>query len=165
MTTERSHRTSPVSVLFVCTGNICRSPTAEAVFRTLVEREGFKNRIHIDSAGIHDYHVGDAPDPRSQAAALRRGYDLSEGRARRVSNVDCNHDYLLVMDSENERALRSRCPDAEVRHFLSFAPHLGVTEVPDPYYGDDAGFERVLELCEAAAAGLLEDIRRRHLSA
>lgn len=156
----------PVKVLFVCMGNICRSPTAQGVFEALVRREGLDERILIDSAGTHAYHVGEPPDQRAQQAALRRGVDLSVQRARKIRTEDfLDFHYVLAMDRDNYDALREIChPDYEerLRLFLEFAPHLGERDVPDPYYGGAQGFERVLDLIEAAAAGLLADLRARY---
>lgn len=156
-----------VNVLFVCMGNICRSPTAHGVFRALVEREGLAHRISIDSAGTHAYHVGNPPDRRAQATASGRGIDLSDLIARRVEDADfARFDYLLAMDQDNFLALSESCPEAHVNKihmFMDFAPHMRTREVPDPYYGGASGFERVFDLVEAAAEGLLAEIRRRHL--
>ena len=156
-----------VKVLFVCMGNICRSPTAHGVFRELVRREGLADRIEIDSAGTHAYHVGNQPDPRAQATALSRGVDLSDLRARQVSEEDFHiYDYILAMDEENHAILREQCPAGQERRlslFLAHAPEEGVREVPDPYYGGPRGFEQVFDLVDAASRGLLEDIKRRHL--
>lgn len=147
-------------------GNICRSPTAQGVFETLVQRENLAQRIKIDSAGTHAYHVGEPPDPRATEAAKRRGVDLTTQRARKVKPEDfLEFDYVLAMDSSNYEALREIChPDYEdrLRLFLDFAPHLGVEDVPDPYYGGPQGFERVLDLIEAASEGLLVEMRTRH---
>lgn len=155
-----------VRVLFVCMGNICRSPTAEGILGALVAREGLTHRIRIDSAGTHAYHVGEPPDSRAQAAALRRGVDLSGQRARRVRMEDfLEFDYVLPMDSSNYEDLQELCPEPQTvifRRFLDFAPQLSERDVPDPYYGGPNGFERVLDLIESAAEGLLEDIRRRY---
>lgn len=149
-------------VLFVCMGNICRSPTAEGVFRHLVEQQGLAGRIMVDSAGTHDYHAGDAPDPRSQAAAARRGYDLSGLRARQVVPDDFSaYHYILAMDKANLRLLQQRCPENcrdRLKLFLEFADDGALREVPDPYYGGAQGFEEVLDLVEHAAQGLLRDI-------
>jgi protein-tyrosine phosphatase len=148
-------------------GNICRSPTAHGVFRSLVDREGLGHLISIDSAGTHAYHVGNPPDRRSQATASGRGIDLSDLVARRVEVEDfARFDYLLAMDQENFLALSEICPGAhleKIHMFMDFAPHMRTREVPDPYYGGPSGFERVFDLVEAAAEGLLQDIRRRHL--
>jgi protein-tyrosine phosphatase len=151
-----------MKVLFVCLGNICRSPTAEGVVRAIAAREYPGLDLALDSAGTADYHVGEPPDPRSVAAARRRGYDLSALRGRQVSDADfSNFDYVLAMDRANlgelERAgARGR---AHVGLFLAFTPGLG-DEVPDPYYGGAGDFERVLDLCEAGARGLLARLGR-----
>ncbi|MEW6353641.1 MAG: low molecular weight protein-tyrosine-phosphatase [Pseudomonadota bacterium] len=156
-----------VRVLFVCMGNICRSPTAQGVFSALLEREGLQDVIEVDSAGTHSYHIGNPPDRRAQAGALRRGIDLSGLRARRVEKRDFEQfDYVLAMDQENYRHLEALCHNDhrhKLRLFMEFAPHLNETEVPDPYYGGASGFERVLDMVEEAAQGLLEHIRRHHL--
>ncbi len=151
-----------IKVLFVCMGNICRSPTAEGVFSKLVEERGLKDRVSIDSAGTHAYHVGEPPDVRSARAAAERGIDLSHQRARRVTVQDFQQfDYVLAMDNDNYNHLAALCPDGseyKLRLFLSFAPHLEIRDVPDPYYGGATGFERVLDMVEEAARGLLEDV-------
>jgi protein-tyrosine phosphatase len=156
-----------ISVLFICLGNICRSPTAEGVFRHLVDAAGLQNSIEIDSAGTHAYHVGEAPDWRSQEAALGRGIDMSKQKARAVCDEDFERfDYLLAMDESNLSALQRRKPSgsrSQVQLFLSYAPKMGASEVPDPYYGGESGFEHVLDLVQAAAAGLLGHIRRHDL--
>lgn len=152
----------PIRVLFVCMGNICRSPTAEGVFKHLVAQRGMVGQVISDSAGTHDYHVGAAPDPRAQAAALRRGYDLSALRARQVTPDDFQRfDYVLAMDEANRNALLPLCPDqyrSRLRLFLEFAQDVVVREVPDPYYGGAQGFEEVLDLVENASRGLLDKI-------
>jgi protein-tyrosine phosphatase len=146
-------------VLFVCLGNICRSPTAEAVFRDLLQREAAGLAIEADSAGTHAYHVGSAPDARTVAAALRRGIDMSGLRARVVEAADFERfDLLLAMDEQNYRHLLRMAPPERrerVHLFLDFAPELGRREVPDPYYGGATGFEEVLDLVEEAGRGLL----------
>jgi protein-tyrosine phosphatase len=156
-----------VRVLFVCMGNICRSPTAEAVFRNCVEKAGLLERLHIDSAGTHDYHVGAAPDARAQEAAKRRGYDMSKLRGRQVEAQDFfRFDYVLAMDNENLVRLERLRPDEARSHLglmLEFAEHHKEWEVPDPYYGGKDGFERVLDMVEDAANGLLQHIRQQHL--
>jgi len=156
---------TPIRVLFVCMGNICRSPTAQGVFEALVEREGLSQHIEIDSAGTHAYHVGNPPDERAREAAARRGVEIGHQRARRVSDEDfTGWDYILAMDEDNLSILQASCPTEHherIRLFLDFAPDSPVREVPDPYYGGAAGFERVLDLVEQAAEGLLADIRRR----
>ena len=152
-------------ILFVCLGNICRSPTAEGVLRTLAAREAPELEIEVDSAGTAGYHVGAAPDARTRAAAARRGYDLSALRARVVEPADFERfELILAMDEENLRVLRARAPrgaEERLRLFLEFAPAQGVREVPDPYYGGPNGFEDVLDLVEEAARGLLAHLRQR----
>lgn len=158
----------PVRVLFVCMGNICRSPTAEGVFRKLIADENVDDRIETDSAGTHAYHIGEPPDERAQATARRRGIELDDLRARRVRREDFEHfDYVLAMDRDNYAILEELCPaghEDRLYLFLEFAPALGRREVPDPYYGGPRGFEDVFDMVEQAARGLLEDIRRRHLA-
>jgi protein-tyrosine phosphatase len=149
-------------------GNICRSPTAEAVFRHLVEMAGLVEHIQIDSAGTHDYHIGDPPDARTQQAARKRGYDMSNLRGRQVEVADFEHfDYVLAMDNANLVTLERLRPDDAQSHlglFLEFAEHHKEYEVPDPYYGGADGFERVLDMVEDAANGLLLHIRQKHLN-
>jgi len=153
------------AVLFVCMGTICRSPTAEGVFRKLVEERAPQLRIRIDSAGTHDYHVGEAPDPRAIAAAARRGIDLEALRARQVEEADFERfDLVVAMDRLNREMLLDRSPEPyreRVRLMMEFAPSLGVEDVPDPYYGGAVGFERVLDLVEEAARGLLDEVLQR----
>jgi len=152
------------SVIFVCTGNICRSPTAEGVFLKLVGEAGLSDRIVVDSAGTHGYHIGEPPDRRAQAAAARRGYDLSRLRARKFEPEDFQRfDLVLPMDRENHAILsRLAQPSAghRLRMMMEYASRFQEVEVPDPYYGGSDGFERVLDMIEDAAQGLLEAIRR-----
>lgn len=152
-----------VRVLFVCLGNICRSPTAEGVFRKLVEEAGLLQSIETDSAGTHAYHIGLPPDARAQAAAARRGIDLSMSRGRQATAHDIEYfDYVLAMDRENYEDLLAICPvghERKIRLFMEFAP-AEPPEIPDPYSGGPGGFDRVLDMIEEAAAGLLDDIRR-----
>jgi protein-tyrosine phosphatase len=152
-------------VLFVCLGNICRSPTAEGVLRALAAREAPELEVEVDSAGTAAYHVGQPPDPRSRAAAARRGYDLSTLRARSVEAADFEHfDLILAMDRENLTVLRRRAPahaHERLRLFLEFAADAAPAEVPDPYYGGPNGFEEVLDLVETATRGLLAHLRQR----
>ncbi|MFO1407269.1 MAG: low molecular weight protein-tyrosine-phosphatase [Steroidobacteraceae bacterium] len=152
-------------VLFVCMGNICRSPTAEGVFRKLVAERAAHLELEIDSAGTHGYHVGDPPDPRSIEAAARRGVDLTPLRARKVGARDFERfDLILAMDRLNRETLIDRCPPeyhSRVRLFLEFAPGIDEQDVPDPYYGGPAGFEQVLDLVEEACVGLLDEVRRQ----
>jgi protein-tyrosine phosphatase len=153
-------------VLFVCMGNICRSPTAEGVFRRLVRDEGLEDEIEIDSAGTGGWHVGEPPDARATDAARRRGIELG-GAARQFSPGDFDRfDLILAMDEENRRQLLNAAPDeearAKVRLFREFDPASnggGDLDVPDPYFGGEQGFEHVLDLVDAAAHGLLDDIR------
>ncbi len=151
-------------VLFVCMGNICRSPTAEGVFKHLVAQRGLDGEIASDSAGTHDFHIGAAPDSRTQAAAAHRGYDLSSLRARQVVSEDfMRFDYVLAMDEDNLAILQRLCPDTHrdrVRLFLDFADDLPLRAVPDPYYGGEQGFEKVLDLIENATNGLLRHIQK-----
>jgi protein-tyrosine phosphatase len=153
-----------MKVLFVCLGNICRSPTAEAVFRAIVAREAHDLVVDTDSAGTAGYHIGAPPDARSQEAARRRGYEMSALRARVVAPEDFERfDLILAMDRENLAVLRRRAPrerHSRIRLFLEFAPDLGASEVPDPYYGGPNGFEEVLDLIEDAARALVAHLRR-----
>jgi len=155
-----------VRILFVCMGNICRSPTAQGVFERLVEEHSLADVIEIDSAGTHAYHIGEQPDARASAAALKRGIDLSAQQARRVSPDDFDSfDYVLAMDRDNYDILVAGCPsgmESRLRLFLDFAPDLEIREVPDPYYGGVSGFERVLDMIEQASEGLLAEIRQQH---
>jgi len=157
-----------VSVLFVCMGNICRSPTAEAVFRACVEKAGLSGQILIDSAGTHDYHIGDPPDNRAMHAAKRRGYDMNALRGRQVDLSDFTRfDFVLAMDRANLAILQRLCPNDAAGHpglFLEYASRHAEREVPDPYYGGTDGFERVLDMVEDAAEGLLQHIRKRFLA-
>ena len=153
-----------VAVLFVCMGNICRSPMAHGVFWTLVHEAGLSDRVIIDSAGTLDYHAGQAPDARAQRAASRRGYDLSELRARALQPGDClRYDLILAMDRGNYNRVRATCEGsrADVRLFMELARGRAEQEVPDPYGGGEEGFDYVMDLIEAGAAGLLEEVRAR----
>jgi protein-tyrosine phosphatase len=153
-------------VLFVCLGNICRSPTAEGVLRGIAAREFAGVPLYVDSAGTADYHSGDPPDRRTVAAARRRGYDLSSLRARRVAPADFeNFDYILAMDRANLAELEQvgqGIIGGRLGLFLEFAPELRIDEVPDPYYGGTEDFERVLDLCEAGARALLRRLAGQH---
>ena len=161
------NRDMQVKVLFVCMGNICRSPTAHGVFESLVESEGLAHRIDVDSAGTHAYHIGEPPDRRAQLTAKSRGIDLSKQRARQAEPQDFDEfDYVLAMDRDNYQILNDICPpgsENKLYLFMDFADELDIDEVPDPYYGGAQGFERVFDMVDEAARGLLETIRRRHL--
>ncbi|CAH1903508.1 Low molecular weight protein tyrosine phosphatase [Candidatus Nitrotoga sp. HW29] len=145
-------------------GNICRSPTAEIVFRARVEKAGLTQHISIDSVGTHDYHIGNPPDPRTQRAALQRGYDMSMLRGRQVEAADfIRFDYVLAMDDTNLGILHRLCPVRErgrLGLFLEYASRHNEREVPDPYYGEVDGFERVLDMVEDASDGLLRHIQK-----
>lgn len=160
---EGSKAAAMVKVLFVCTGNICRSPTAEGVFRHLAETAGLGALYEADSAGTHGYHVGEPPDPRTMEAAARRGFDLSAQRARRVRAEDFHHfDLVLAMDRGHLAYLEALQPHgarAEVKLFLDYHPSGKLKDVPDPYYGGAGGFEEVLDMVEQAAAQLLDQLR------
>jgi protein-tyrosine phosphatase len=156
---EKSYKYRHFRVLFVCLGNICRSPSAEGVLRHLAAQEAPRLQVEIDSAGTADYHIGSAPDARSQRAALRRGIDISGLRARQVTTEDFSRfDFILAMDRDNLRELQIMQPKnshAQVKLFLEYAPNASTLEVPDPYYGNAEGFERVLDLATDASRGLL----------
>lgn len=152
-----------IGVLFVCMGNICRSPTAEGVFRYFVQQAGLADRFDIDSAGTHAYHSGEPADRRASAAAERRGYSLADIRARRVAAEDFDlFDYIIAMDRDNLALLTGQAEaqhQHKIRLFLEFTSGKE-QDVPDPYYGGAAGFERVLDLVEEASRGLLETLQR-----
>jgi len=153
------------AILMCCMGNICRSPTAEGVLRAKLQAAGLSDRVELDSAGTHDYHVGRAPDARSQRAALQRGYDLSALRARQVDVADFDRfDLVLAMDLANMAGLRRLLPEVgpdKLRLLMSFATRYRAEEVPDPYYGEGDGFERVLDYIEDACDGVIEMLRRQ----
>lgn len=155
-------------VLFVCMGNICRSPTAEGVFRSVLAERAPELSVEIDSAGTHDYHVGSPPDRRAIEAARRRGIDLTGLRARQVSEEDFERfDLILAMDDENLEELKRRASPRHrerIRLLMEFAADASIRHVPDPYYGAAQGFEHVLDLLEEAAEGLLAEIRKRQRS-
>ena len=153
----------PIRILFVCMGNICRSPTAEAVLREQLRAHGLTQRCEVDSAGTHGYHVGEPPDPRSQAHARQRGIDMSKLRARQVKADDFAHfDLLLAMDADNLALLRQRCPadqpQSKLRLLTDFCQRQSARAVPDPYYGGPEGFEQVLDIVEDACEGLRQQL-------
>lgn len=155
-----------ITVLFVCMGNICRSPTAHGVFETLVAKFGLQHVIAVESAGTGNWHAGEAPDIRARQAARQRGYDIDHLRARQVLESDfCRCDYVLAMDRDNLLQLEALKPSpfsGELRLLLDYASGIEDSEVPDPYYGGDGGFDRVLAMVENAAEGLLRHIRQQH---
>ncbi len=155
---------SKTKVLFVCMGNICRSPTAEGVFRDKAMKAGIVTSLHIDSAGTHGYHIGKQPDARAQDAARKRGYDLSDLRGRQVNEQDfAEFDYVLAMDKDNLSILQQQCPahlQHKVRRLLSFSRRYPNLDVPDPYYGGRSGFDLVLDMVEDAADGLINEIKQ-----
>lgn len=149
-------------VLFVCLGNICRSPTAEGIFRRALENAGMSEHVSIDSCGVGAWHIGKAPDSRAQSAAKRRGIDLSQLCARQLTAEDfLTFDYVLGMDNDNLQAMRALKPaesNAYVGLFLEFSGTPGA-EVPDPYYGGEQGFEDVLDMIETASQGLIQHLK------
>ena len=155
-----------IKVLFVCMGNICRSPTAEGVFRHIVNQEGHSDWIKTDSAGTHAYHIGEQPDRRSQQVARTRGIDLSDLRGRQAITQDFHEfDYILAMDNDNYHNLQRLCPagfEDKLHMFLDFCQDFSETQVPDPYYGGDQGFEHVFDLVESASQGLLKEILTKY---
>jgi protein-tyrosine phosphatase len=156
-----------VRVLFVCLGNICRSPLAQGVFENALRREGLGDEVFVDSAGTGSWCVGSPPDERAQKSASLRGIDLGAQRARRIAPGDCqSFDYILTMDEENYRAVAALCSEgrAVVRPFLDYTRNRAEREVPDPFYGGPEGFEYVLDLVEEASEGLLEEIKEKHVT-
>ncbi len=151
-----------MKLLFVCLGNICRSPSAEAIATQKIAQRGKTDVIQCDSAGTGDWHIGHAPDPRAQAAGAKRGYDLSSLCARQLTAADFEQfDHILVMDSHNLQDAKALQPDdgrANLQRLLDYLPDQPIRDVPDPYYGGDKGFETVLDLLEAAIDNLLDEL-------
>lgn len=156
---------APFSVLFICMGNICRSPTAHGVFRHKLRLHGLDGQVQVDSAGTHNHHPGDPPDRRSQRAAALRGYDISDLRARQIRDDDfIRHDLLLTMDWDNHALAEERCPAPhrrKLRRLAEFCRRHSTAVVPDPYYGGDAGFAQVLDLIEDACDSLIDELTGR----
>lgn len=152
-------------VLFVCMGNICRSPMAEGVFRKMVRDAGLQDVVHIASAGTHAYHVGEPPDVRAQQSARKRGYELTDLRARQVTQEDFHeYDLVLAMDWENLALLQQQCPRSQkhkLHLLMRYAGEFEAATVPDPYYGGAEGFNTVLDYVEDACQGLLDVVRKR----
>lgn len=157
-----------VKVLFVCLGNICRSPSAEGVFRALLHDEGLSDKIEVDSCGTGSFHTGNPPDERAIAACAARDIDISGLRARQIRKTDFEKfDYIIGMDEDNIQSLEMECPygyDDRIHLFLDLGPYMETREVPDPYYGGDLGFQSMLNLIERASKSLLKNIRENHLS-
>ena len=154
------------SILFVCMGNICRSPTAEGIFRHMLAEKNISDNFELDSAGTHAYHIGAAPDLRAQATAAARGIDLSDLKGRKVELSDFDEfDFVLAMDKDNYSILKEMCPPDKCQKlnlFLDFAKDLDIEEVPDPYYGGTGGFEKVFDMLEQASFGLIEHIKNKN---
>lgn len=152
-------------VLLVCMGNICRSPTAEGVLRQYIKNNGLGDKVEVDSAGTHGYHVGEAPDSRTQRAASARGYNLTQLRARKVARQDLDYfDLILAMDKTNlDNLWRMATPEQKerIKLFMDYAKNFDDDEVPDPYYGLGHGFDLVLDMVEDAAEGLIEEIKQK----
>lgn len=152
-----------IRIIFICMGNICRSPTAEAVARRMAVLAGASDSFEFDSAGTHDYHIGDAPDARAIVAGAKRGYDLAPLRARQVTISDFERfDLVLAMDDTNHAHLSHLCPQQyrhRLKRLLDFAPQNGIREVPDPYYGGREGFDKVIDLVEEGITGLLAELK------
>ncbi len=150
-------------ILFVCMGNICRSPSAEGVFRNMVKEHNLSQFFYIDSCGTHGYHTGQPPDSRSQHAAMRRGIDISQQTARTIEQNDFNRfDYILAMDNHNRSFLQSMADEVylnKIHLFLEYAENCKLIEVPDPYFGGEEGFEIVLDLLQQASIGLIKHLQ------
>jgi protein-tyrosine phosphatase len=166
---RRQYRAMKIGVLFVCTGNICRSPSAEGVLRSLAAQAGLQDALSIDSAGTYDGHVGEPPSRQAQVSATRRGYDLAGLRARQVTETDfAQFEYVLALDRGHYRALAGMAPSKyreRLGLLLDYAPELALRDVPDPWYGGAADYEHALDLIETACQGLLRHLRAQHFSA
>jgi protein-tyrosine phosphatase len=166
MTSSNAHAAKPIRILFVCLGNICRSPSAEGVFRKQLAEANLLSYFEVDSAGTASYHIGEPADRRTETAAARRGIDISAHRARQVHRKDFDtYDWIIAMDRSNLENLRRMCPP-EYQHklklMMSFSAHPTVDELPDPYYGDEQDFEYVLDLLDDACKGLLKWLVHTH---
>ena len=166
LSTTHERIDSVIKVLFVCTGNICRSPTADGVFRKIVDEAGLADQISVDSCGLSAYHVGELPDPRSSEMAKSRGYDLSDIRSRKIKPSDyVQFDYILAMDDGHLRDMRRQAPSAnqtKIKLFLDYHPDMVGQSVPDPYYGGANGFVHVFDMIEQTSNNLLTHIRQKH---
>ena len=157
-----------IKVLFVCTGNICRSPTAEGIFRKYVEEHKLSNHIHIDSAGLLDYHEGDGADQRTIKHALKRGFDLTQIISRPIEREDFKvFDYLIAMDESHLKAMNELCPEnlkskKTIKLILDYSKNQKGQGVPDPYYSGEDGFELVLDMLEESCKEFLEDLKKTH---
>ena len=155
-----------VKILFVCLGNICRSPTAHGIFEQMLQNKNLQESIQCDSCGTGAWHVGESPDERAQQMAIGKGYDLSHLRARRIESEDYyEFDYILAMDTRNLADVITKVPNdfsGELRLFLDYSPDNAITEVPDPYQGEKESFERVFNIIESACVGLLADINKKY---
>ncbi len=156
----------PISVLFVCSGNICRSPTAQGIFESVLDKKGFLEAVKVDSAGLNKLHTGESPDKRAQRCAISHGYDISGQKTRSVKETDfADFDYILAMDKNHLTLLKRYCPEEhehKMNLFLEFTKGLLDKEVPDPYYGKKQDFDNVLKLCEMGVKSLLEHLRKNH---
>ena len=155
-----------INILFVCLGNICRSPAAEGIFSKMVENAQLSDKIKVDSCGTAAFNIGKSPDPRSMAAAARAGYDISQQIARQINDndYDVNH-YLIAMDRINLTNVKAWAPkdfEGDIELFMAYSQKSGNTQIPDPFYDDERQFDKVIQILETSALGLLEHIRKQH---